>query len=205
MDRVRLVAADAALASQLLLIRVVLRGRRGTVQPANLRDAENGLPAPEARGVALGGGKPEASGGKGSFGPAVVDAGEMPVHGVRGRVAAELVADVDEVLHGCDVDVVDGGEIENDGFEGGLVGFDGDRFAAARARVIPGAVLVSVSVDAMGRWGWREGAYAKFWVGVGVGAASFLEDGGDHLVEVVVGVGVVEAFRESVHEDAWVR
>ena len=154
-DRVGLVAAKAAvprflrmLASQLLLVRVILRGRRGAVHSADFRDAENRLPALKSRHTVLRGGEPEASRGKGSFAPAVVDAGDMPVYGVRGGVAVKLVADIDEVLHRCDVDVVNGGEIEDDGFEGGLVGFDGDGLAAARARVVPGAVLSFMSVDA---------------------------------------------------------
>lgn len=128
----------------------------------------------------------------------------MPVYGVWGGVAVELIADVDEVLDGCDVDVVDGGEVEDDGFEGGLVGLDGNGFAAARTGVVPGAVLSCVLVEAKRKLGWRKGAYAEFGVERGVGAVGFFEDGGDHVVEVVVGVGVVEAFREAVHEDAWV-
>ena len=46
-----------------------------------------------------------------------------------------------------------------------------------------------------------EGAYAKSEVEIRIGAASFLEDGGDHVVEVVVSIRVVEAFREAVDED----
>lgn len=49
-----------------------------------------------------------------------------------------------------------------------------------------------------------KGAYAEFGVERRVGAAGFFEDGGDHVVEVVVGIRVVEAFREAVYEDAWV-
>ena len=41
---------------------------------------------------------PETCGGKGTFGPAIVDASEMPVYVVRGGVAVKLVADVDEML-----------------------------------------------------------------------------------------------------------
>ncbi len=214
-DRVDLVAAAAddtaasrllrPLAYQLLLVRVVLGGRRGAVHPADFRHAEDGLPALKGRHVALRGGESEAGGGEGSFGPAVVDAGEVPVYGVRGRVTVKLVADVDQMLHRGDVDVVDGGEVEDDGFEGGSVGFDGDGFAAARARVVPWAVLSCVLVNTMGKWDWREGAYAESGVEGGVGAAGFFENGGDHVVEVVVGVRIVETFREAVHEDTWVR
>ena len=212
-DRVDLIAAAAdtaasrllrPLAYQLLLVRVVLRGRRGAVHPADFRHAEDGLPALKGRRVSLRGGESEAGGGEGSFGPAVIDAGEMPVYGVRGRVTVKLVADVDQMLHRCDVDVVDGGEVEDDGFESGSVGYDRDGFAAARARVIPWAVLSCVLANAMGKWGWRVEAYAEFGVEGRVGAACFFENGGDHVVEVVVGVRIVEAFREAVHEDTWV-
>lgn len=81
----------------------------------------------------------------------------MPVYGVRGSVAVELVADVDEMLDGCDVDIIDGGEVEDDGFEGGLLGFDGDGFAAARARVVPRAILNYVLVEITGKRGKRAG------------------------------------------------
>ena len=47
-------------------------------------------------------------------------------------------------------------------------------------------------------------AYAEFGVERGVGTAGLLEDGGNHVVEVVVGVGIVEAFGKAVHEDAWI-
>ena len=158
-NHVRLVAADAAaaapgvilraLALELLFVLRVGGDGRGAVLAANVGDAEDGLPALKGRDVALPRGREaEAGGGEGPLGPAVVDAGEVPVHRVRGGVAVQLVADVDEVLDGGDVDVVDRGEVEDDGFEGGFVGFDGDGFAAARARVIPGAILSCVSVNA---------------------------------------------------------
>lgn len=210
-DRICLVTADAAvppflrtLASQLLLIHIILCRRRRTMNSADFRHAKNRLPALKGWRITLRSGEPEASGGKGSFSPAIVDAGEMPIYGVRGGVTVKLVADVDEVLHRCDVDIVHGREIEDDSFEGGSVGFDGDGFAAARARIVPGAVLNCVSVNAVAKWGWREGIYADFGVGGGVGAAGLFKNGGDHVVEVMVGVRVVEAFREAVHEDAWV-
>ncbi len=124
---------------------------------ANVRDAEDGLPALKDGGFALGSGESEAGGGEGAFGPAVVDAGEMPVDGVWGGVAVELVADVDEVLDGGDIDVVNGGEVEDDGFEGGFVGFDGDGLAAAGAGVVPGAILGCVLVNAVRIGGGQSG------------------------------------------------
>lgn len=50
----------------------------------------------------------------------------------------------------------------------------------------------------------QKGAYAEFGVEGRVGPAGFFEDGVDHVVEVVVGIGVVEAFREAVDEDTGV-
>ncbi len=65
----------------------------------------------------------------------------MPIYFVRGGVAVKLVADIDEVLDGCDVDVVDGREVEDDGFEGGFVGFVWRGAATAWAWVVPGTIL----------------------------------------------------------------
>ncbi len=66
----------------------------------------------------------------------------MPVYLVWACVAVELVADVDEVLDGGDVDVVDGGEVEDDGFEGRFRRVIGGGAVAAGAGVVPGAVLL---------------------------------------------------------------
>lgn len=92
---------------QLSLILAVFGSVGGAVLAADFSDAENGFPALET-GIALRGWVAETGGGEGAFCPAVVDAGEMPVYSVGGGVAVELVADVDEVLDGCDVDVIDG-------------------------------------------------------------------------------------------------
>lgn len=70
----------------------------GAVLSADLRDRENGFPALEDGSLALRGWEAEACGSEAAFGPAVVDASEMPVYVVRGSVAIELIADVDEVL-----------------------------------------------------------------------------------------------------------
>ena len=126
-----------------------------TILTADFRDAENGFPA--LVGGAFPGGcrgrVAEAGGGEGAFGPAVVDAGEMPVYFVGGGVAVELVAHVDEVLHRGYIDVVYRGEVEDDGFEGGEVGFGGYGLAAAGAGVIPGTILF----DRLASGGFAEG------------------------------------------------
>ena len=136
--------ADAligALAPQRLFVLVVLCGRCGAMLSANVRHAEHGLPALIGRLALWRGGVAETGRGEGPFGPAVVDAGEVPVHGVRGGVAVELVADIDEVLDDCDINVVDGGQVEDDSFEGWLVRFDGYGSTTARAGIVPGAIL----------------------------------------------------------------
>ena len=154
-DHVHLVGAAAEtggpLAAELLFVLVLLGGGGGAVLAAHVGHAEDGLPALQARlrHVAFGGRVAEAGGGEGAFGPAVVDAGEVPVDGVGGGVAVELVADVDEVLDGGDVDVIDGGEVEDDGFQGGFVGLDGGRLSATGPRIVPGAVLTH-TLDAGG-------------------------------------------------------
>ena len=68
-----------------------------TVLPTNFRDGENRLPALEHWGVGVTqrGRVPEACARQGAFGPAVVDAGEVPVYFVRGGIAVELVAHID--------------------------------------------------------------------------------------------------------------
>ncbi len=52
-----------------------------------------------------------------ALGPAVADACHVPVDDVGRGVPVELVADIDELLHRGDVDVVDGAEVQDDGLE----------------------------------------------------------------------------------------
>ena len=65
----------------------------------------------------------------------------MPIYFVGGRVAVELVADVEEVLDGCYVDVVDGRKVEDDGFKGGFMGIVDRDAATAWSWVVPGPIL----------------------------------------------------------------
>jgi len=76
----------------------------------------------------------------------------VPVDFVGGGVAVELVADVDEVLDGGNVDIVDGGEVEDDSFEGGLKGVVGGLAVAAGAGVVPGAVLLVSKISRACLW-----------------------------------------------------
>ena len=112
----------------------------GAILTADLSHAENGFPASETQ-LALRCWVPKSGGCKRAFGPAVVDAGKMPIYFVGGRIAVELVADVEEVLDGCYVDVIDGRKVEYDSFESGFVGFVWRDAATAWAWVIPGTIL----------------------------------------------------------------
>jgi len=98
-----------------LLILAVLSCIRRTILASNLRHAEDRFPSLKRLSANLTRWSREAEtgGGESAFGPAVVDAGEMPVYFVRGSVAVELIADVDEVLDGGYIDVVDGGEVKD--------------------------------------------------------------------------------------------
>lgn len=82
----------------------------------------------------------EARGRETALGPAVGDVGEVPVDRVGANVAVQLVADVDEGLDGGGVDVVDGGEVEDDGLEGRAGVFLVPE--VARFGVVPRAVLL---------------------------------------------------------------
>ena len=83
---------------------------------ANIGDGEDGFPALETGVGALGGGIAESGTAEGALRPAVGDAGHVPVDLVGSGVAVELVADVDEMLDGGYVDVVDGRKVQDDGF-----------------------------------------------------------------------------------------
>ena len=87
----------------------------------DLGNAEDRLPATEGGFLAFWVRESKAGGCKGTLGPAVVDARQVPFDALRRGVAVELVAHVNEVLDGGDVDVVDRGEVQDDCFEGGTV------------------------------------------------------------------------------------
>lgn len=105
----------------LLLVGLVLSGLGGRVGTTNLGDAEDGLPA-VVKPVSTLSWVSKASRDEGTLGPAVRDASNVPVDNVGSRVAVELVANIDQVLHRCNVHSVDGAEIENDGLESRQVG-----------------------------------------------------------------------------------
>lgn len=83
----------------------------------------------------------ESVGNERALDPAIGNVGEMPLHFFGGRVPGELVSCVDEGLQRSRVDEAYGREVEDNGAEDrsgvGRVGV----LAAARAGVIPWAVL----------------------------------------------------------------
>lgn len=83
----------------------------------------------------------EAGSDQSTFRPSIVDASNVPVNLVGRCVAIELVADIDQDLNGCDVDIVDRREIEDDGLERGAIGMVDLRSTTSRTRVIPWTIL----------------------------------------------------------------
>lgn len=80
-------------------------GRRSTADRCNIEDGLPGLEglAFSQRGV----GVAETGVGKGTLCPPVVDVCYMPFDTLRGGVAVKLVADINEILDGGCVNVVD--------------------------------------------------------------------------------------------------
>lgn len=83
----------------------------------------------------------EAGSDQSTFSPSIVDASNVPVNPVGRCVAVELIADIDQNLNGCDVDIVDRREIEDDGLERGTFGMVLLRFTTSRTRVVPWTIL----------------------------------------------------------------
>jgi hypothetical protein len=67
----------------------------------------------------------------------------VPFDGLGRGIAIKLITDIDEMLYAGDIDIVDRGEVENDGFESWLVVGVVLFVTRAWARVIPWAVLLS--------------------------------------------------------------
>jgi len=123
-------------------------GRTGT---SEFSDGEDWLPAGVMSFAFCNSWVAEASRDKSAFSPAVVDGCEMPVDDPRSGVFIELIADVNELLDGGNVDVVDGAEIEDDGFERWEMGAVFLNLSTSWSRIIPRSVpttLVEVGICA---------------------------------------------------------
>lgn len=150
----------------------------------NLCNTEDGLDRLSRRMVVVGL-VSETSDGESTLGPAVVDGGKVPFDDGRVGILVELVGKINETLDGSNIDIVDRGEIENDGTEDRTVVFGIDDGTTAWSWVIPWAVTnLGVVVD--------------------TGAASLLEDELSEFVEIVGLVEVVESLGETVDKDAGV-
>lgn len=159
------------------------RGGGGTA--LDFGNAEDRLPS--VKSIFGGWGRvAETGGGQSSLGPAVVDVGEMPLHGLGSGVEIQLVAHIDQILHRGDIHIVDGREIKNDGAEGRQMRPVFFFLSMPRTRVVPWPI-------------------AKLAVGEGIRTTGLLEDCLDKVVGVVVAVGVVESLGESVDKDAGIR
>ena len=88
---------------------------RGTLGSSKLSNAEDRLPPMEF--LFFWRRKSKSGGSQSPFGPSIVNASEMPLYLIGLRVAVKLVAYVDQILHGCEIDEIDGGEVENDSLE----------------------------------------------------------------------------------------
>jgi hypothetical protein len=106
-----------------------------------------------------------------------------------------LITDVNEILNGGDVDIVDGGEVKDNSLEGGLVRVDFGVFATTWAGVIPRTILdMSVLTQLVTAFLFLLLTYTKATVGGRICAASLLEDGIDEIIEVVICIGVIVSF-----------
>ena len=126
-------------------------------------------------------GEAKLGNGQGATRPPVRKGGKVPLDRLGARPAVKTVAQVDEGLHGGDVDVVDGGAVQHDGAEQGQVRVAG----AGRPVVVP---------EAVGFLG----------VPLGRRASRVRRDVCEEPVCVLPRVGIVEAFAEAVDENTWV-
>jgi hypothetical protein len=77
---------------------------------------------------------------QGTLGPAAADGCKMPFYALGCSVAVELCTYIDKSLNGCDVDVVDSTEVENNGTKNGSVVVGVGLLSAPWTWVVPWAV-----------------------------------------------------------------
>src|SRR5688572_23463401 len=82
----------------------------------------------------------KAGGRQSALGPAAVDGGKVPFYMLWSCISVELGPDVDETLNGCDINVVDCTEVQDNGTENRPVVLCANLLTTAWARVVPGAV-----------------------------------------------------------------
>lgn len=89
------------------LVFPVLGGGCSRGVAVDLGNAEDGLPAVVDGDIVCRYMIAKARGCEGTFGPAVVDTGKVPVHFFWRSISIKLIADVNEVLHYGDINIVD--------------------------------------------------------------------------------------------------
>ena len=124
--------------------------------------------------------------GESSLGPSVFDGSHVPLDGVWCGVTLQLIANVNKNLNTCDVHVVDSREVENDSFERRKVASKIFHVAASWPRIVPWSITGSTP-------------------SIGVSTSCVLKDMCAEVVKVVIGIWIVEAFTESIDENAGVR
>lgn len=164
----------------------LLGGRGGRLGTTNLCNAVDWLPAGNLAGFGDDGGIAETTSHESALGPAIVDACNVPFDWVGSGVAIELVANVDQSLDNGDIDIVDRREVENNSFKSRLVGVDLGLLSLLGAGIVPRTVAWASIVE-------------------GIGLAGFGQDCLCKVIHVVVGIGVVEAFGESIDENTRIR
>ena len=70
-----------------------------------------------------------------------MNAGKMPVNNIGRGVVIKLIANVNQMLYGCDINIINRGEVKDDGFEGGTGIVDVYLPAATWSGIVPRSVL----------------------------------------------------------------
>ena len=185
-----------------------LLGNRGSRWPANVGDAEDGLPGLGSLAIeSTWSGVSEAGRDKCTLRPAIVDVGKVPIDLRRGGITIELVTNIDQVLNRGDINIVHGGKVEDDSPENGKIFARNQRLAFPWTRVIPWTILNMKVSLVRAEEGEIESivTYPRSRIAVRIRTTGFLENGMNHEVKIVVCVGVVISFREAIDENAWIR
>lgn len=135
--------------------------------------------------VSAGSAETESSSSESTLSPSVLDVGEVPVNDLGSSELVELVANINQSLDRSNVDVVNTGEIKDHGLE--------DR-----------SLIIVNSLDVAGL-SVVPRTITKLTQKSRVSSSALLEDGLGEVVQVVRGIGVVEALSKSVDEDTRVR
>lgn len=136
-------------------------------------------------GCVSGSSETEASSSQGTLGPSVLNVGKVPVNNLGGSILVKLVANINQTLDRCNIDVVNGGEVKHNSFE-------------------DGSLVISAVLDVSG-FVVIPGSITKLAKKRGISPAALFENRLGEVVEISGGIGVVESLGKSVDEDTGVR